>query len=210
MTIIGYTDFPSRMATQASTLYGNNIRHMLSDLTPEKDGQLNHDMEDDVIRGATVTHAGEVTFPPPPPKVQAIAVQKKETPKELTPEEKKAAELAAGKVTAKDINPLKRRIRRLAKVTVHNPEHWILDNDLHDWLADSSGNAVLAQIIRRLRRTTQLFEIGRPFDRAPADAEEHLAILQALEDGNADAAAAAVLEHLRNIEADVLRIVAGG
>ena len=38
VTIIGYTDFPSRMATQASTLYATNIRHMLTDLTPEKDG----------------------------------------------------------------------------------------------------------------------------------------------------------------------------
>ena len=36
--IVGYTDFPSRMATQSSTLYATNIRHMLDDLTPEKDG----------------------------------------------------------------------------------------------------------------------------------------------------------------------------
>jgi NAD(P) transhydrogenase subunit alpha len=34
VTIVGYTDFPSRMATQASTLYSTNIRHMLTDLTP--------------------------------------------------------------------------------------------------------------------------------------------------------------------------------
>ncbi|MCX7644301.1 MAG: Re/Si-specific NAD(P)(+) transhydrogenase subunit alpha [Rhodobacteraceae bacterium] len=93
--IIGYTDFPSRMATQASTLYATNIRHMLADLTPKKDGVLVHDMEDDVIRGATVTHEGKITFPPPPPKVQAIAAAKpKEKPKELTPEERRAQELA--------------------------------------------------------------------------------------------------------------------
>ena len=77
VTIIGYTDFPSRMAAQSSTLYATNIRHMMTDLTPEKDGQINHDMEDDVIRGATVTFEGEITFPPPPPKVAAIAAQKK-------------------------------------------------------------------------------------------------------------------------------------
>ena len=79
VTIIGYTDFPSRMAAQASTLYATNIRHMMTDLTPEKDGQINHNMEDDVIRGATVTHEkGEITFPPPPPKVAAIAAKPKE------------------------------------------------------------------------------------------------------------------------------------
>ncbi len=97
VTIIGYTDFPSRMAAQSSTLYSTNVRHMMSDLTPEKDGQVVHDMEDDVIRGATAVFASEITFPPPPPKVQAIAVQKKEKPKELTPEEKRAEEAAAFK-----------------------------------------------------------------------------------------------------------------
>lgn len=73
VVIIGYTDFPSRMAAQASTMYASNIRHMIADLTPEKDGVIVHDMEDDVIRGATVVNAGEITFPPPPPKIQAIA-----------------------------------------------------------------------------------------------------------------------------------------
>ncbi len=94
VTVIGYTDFPSRMASQASTLYATNIRHMMSDLTPEKDGVLVHDMEDDVIRGATVTHQKEITFPPPPPKIQAIA---KQPPKkaELTAEEIATQERAA-------------------------------------------------------------------------------------------------------------------
>lgn len=101
VTIIGYTDFPSRMAAQSSTLYATNIRHMMADLTPEKDGQLVHDMEDDVIRGSTVTYDGEITFPPPPPKVQAIAAKPKEKPKELTPEEKRAQEVAAFKAQTK-------------------------------------------------------------------------------------------------------------
>ena len=102
VTIIGYTDFPSRMATQASTLYATNIRHMMTDLTPEKNGQAVHDMEDDVIRGATVTHKGEITWPPPPPKVAAIAAAPaKEKPKELTPEEKRAQEIAAFKAQTK-------------------------------------------------------------------------------------------------------------
>ncbi|MEH6836287.1 Re/Si-specific NAD(P)(+) transhydrogenase subunit alpha [Falsihalocynthiibacter arcticus] len=102
VTIIGYTDFPSRMAAQASTLYATNIRHMLTDLTPEKDGKINHNMEDDVIRGATVTFAKEITFPPPPPKIAAIAAQKpKEVAPQLTPEEKRAAEVAAFKAQTK-------------------------------------------------------------------------------------------------------------
>jgi len=103
VTIVGYTDFPSRMAAQASTLYSTNIRHMMTDLTPKKDGAIFHNMEDDVIRGATVTHEGAITFPPPPPKIAAIAAAKpKEKARELTHEEKRAAETAAFKKQTRD------------------------------------------------------------------------------------------------------------
>ena len=73
VTIIGYTNLPSRLATQASQLYATNLRHFLTDLTPGKDGRIVVNMEDDVIRGATVVHEGKVTWPPPPLKVPAIA-----------------------------------------------------------------------------------------------------------------------------------------
>jgi NAD(P) transhydrogenase subunit alpha len=94
VTVIGYTDFPSRMAAQSSTLYSTNIRHMMTDLTPEKDGVVNHNMEDDVIRGATATFDGAITFPPPPPKIAAIAAKPKEVVPELTREEIRANEVA--------------------------------------------------------------------------------------------------------------------
>ena len=59
-------------------------------------------MEDDVIRGATVTFEGAITYPPPPPKIAAIAAQKpKEKVKEPTPEERRAAEAAAFKAQTK-------------------------------------------------------------------------------------------------------------
>lgn len=102
VTVIGYTDFPSRMAAQSSALYSTNIRHMLADLTPGKDGKIVHNMEDDVIRGSTVAFEGAITYPPPPPKIAAIAAQKpKEKVKEQTPEEKRAAETAAFKAQTK-------------------------------------------------------------------------------------------------------------
>jgi NAD(P) transhydrogenase subunit alpha len=71
VTIIGLSDLPSRLATQSSQLYATNLRHLLTDLTPNKDGQIDVNMEDEVIRGATVIKDGEITWPPPPPKLSA-------------------------------------------------------------------------------------------------------------------------------------------
>jgi len=71
VSIIGYTDLPSRLAAQSSQLYGTNLRHLLTDLTPEKDGNIVVDMEDEVIRGTTVCKDGETTWPPPAPKLSA-------------------------------------------------------------------------------------------------------------------------------------------
>jgi len=76
VSIVGYTDLPSRLASTASQLYGTNLRHFLTDLTPEKDGQIVVDMEDDVIRGATVVKEGEITWPPPPIQVSAAPAAK--------------------------------------------------------------------------------------------------------------------------------------
>ena len=81
VTVIGFTDLPSRLATQSSQLYGNNIRHLLSELTRNSDGQINVDMEDEAIRGATIVNGGEVTWPPPKPKLQAAPTIKPPEPK---------------------------------------------------------------------------------------------------------------------------------
>ena len=75
VTLIGYMDLPSRLPTQSSQLYGSNLCHLLTDMTPEKDGNLVVDMEDDVIRGTTVINQGEITWPPPPISVSAAPAQ---------------------------------------------------------------------------------------------------------------------------------------
>lgn len=123
--------------------------------------------------------------------------------------ESKAAMLAVGKIPAREIRSLRQRVRRLERTDRRQSAHWVLDDDLHRLIASASGNTVLAATIQQLRMTTQLYEVGRPFERAPADAAEHLAILDALEGGDTDAAEQAMLEHLRNIERDVLSTVSG-
>jgi NAD(P) transhydrogenase subunit alpha len=97
VTIIGLTDLPSRLSTQSSQLYGTNLRHLLTDLTPEKDGEINVNMDDEIIRGVTVINQGEITWPPPPPKISVAPAQKPATvaPPVVQEEEKKSSPAGA-------------------------------------------------------------------------------------------------------------------
>jgi NAD(P) transhydrogenase subunit alpha len=90
--IIGFTDLPSRLPSQSSELYANNLYHIMDELTPNKDGQINIDMDDDVIRGMTVIKNGEITYPPPKIEVSVTPKQKEnkiDTPKPVV--EKKSS-----------------------------------------------------------------------------------------------------------------------
>ncbi|HJV75900.1 MAG TPA: Re/Si-specific NAD(P)(+) transhydrogenase subunit alpha [Noviherbaspirillum sp.] len=73
VTIVGYTDLVSRLSKQSSTLYSNNLLRLTEELCKTKDGVINVNMEDDAIRGLTVIKGGEVTWPPPAPKLPAAA-----------------------------------------------------------------------------------------------------------------------------------------
>ncbi len=80
--ILGYTDLPGRLPTQASQLFGTNLVNLLKLTTPEKDGEFVLDLDDQVIRGMTVCRAGESLWPPPPVSVTAAPVQAAAPPPE--------------------------------------------------------------------------------------------------------------------------------
>lgn len=73
VTIIGYEDLPSRLPGQASQLYGQNMVNFLKLATPEKNGEIHLNQEDEIIRGVTVVLDGAITWPPPPVKVSQSA-----------------------------------------------------------------------------------------------------------------------------------------
>ncbi len=73
VTIVGYTDLASRLSKQSSTLYANNLFRLTEELCKTKDGIINVNMEDDAIRGLTVTKDGAITWPAPAPKLPAAA-----------------------------------------------------------------------------------------------------------------------------------------
>lgn len=86
--IIGYTDLPSRMSGQSSLLYSNNISKFVQ-LMANKEGKLNIDLNDEIIRGAIVTHKGEMLWPNPNPPMLDAAKGTKEA-KEVKKHEKES------------------------------------------------------------------------------------------------------------------------
>ena len=93
VNVIGYTDFPSRLPTQASNLYSNNITKFFMSMTPSEKA-FGIDLNDEVVRGAIVTHDGQVlppaprpTPPPAPAQAQKQAVEEAHGV-ELTPYQK--------------------------------------------------------------------------------------------------------------------------
>lgn len=76
--IIGYTDLPSRLPTQSSQLYSTNLVNLMKLLCKNKDGQIDIDFEDEVIRGATVVKEGEISWPAPAINVSAAPAPKAE------------------------------------------------------------------------------------------------------------------------------------
>jgi NAD(P) transhydrogenase subunit alpha len=75
VTIVGYTDLPSRLAKQSSTLYANNLFRLVEELCKAKDGAIHVDMDDDAVRGLTVIKDGSITWPPPPLKLPSPAAK---------------------------------------------------------------------------------------------------------------------------------------
>lgn len=87
--IIGYTDLPSRLPTQSSQLYGTNLVNLLKLLCKNKDGQIDINFDDVVLRGVTVIRDGEVTWPAPPIQVSAQPQQQAKVASAVKKEEEK-------------------------------------------------------------------------------------------------------------------------
>jgi NAD(P) transhydrogenase subunit alpha len=103
VTIVGYTDLASRLAKQSSTLYATNLFRLAEELCKTKDGIIDVNMDDEAIRGLTVIKDGNITWPPPAPKLSA-APPAQAKPAAAVPAAKKghggAGEPASGKSVA--------------------------------------------------------------------------------------------------------------
>ena len=94
VTIIGYTDFPSRLPTQSSRLYGNNLVKLVQLLGNAEEFKINQ--EDEVVRGALVLDKGELSWPPPAVETSVAPKKMPELKLEGEKVEKKSNPLLSG------------------------------------------------------------------------------------------------------------------
>jgi DNA-binding GntR family transcriptional regulator len=117
------------------------------------------------------------------------------------------ARLAAGKMSDADIEELRTSLNGLLKETEAEADRAIVrsvDEALHGGLARAVGNQQLAQIIQTLRRQTQMFDLRAMPERFEDTCQEHLALLDAVQSGDGEAAAKAMTVHLECVRDSII------
>lgn len=122
--------------------------------------------------------------------------------------EPQAAVEAVGKIPGRRLIEVRREITDLMGTTAHHTDaHWFSDDHLHNLIIDHCGNEVMARVLRDLRATTRLFEIGQLKEWLKPDSSEHLVIVDALQKNDAEAVRNAVASHIDNLIAFARRHV---
>lgn len=125
--------------------------------------------------------------------------------------EPEAARLAAGRMPKQELEELAAVLASLldgASQASSKPDRSIVrdvDDRLHGGIGEAAGNQQLAQIIKTLRRQTQIFDLRSVPERLEATCQEHLIIIDALRDGRGDDAAAAMRQHLGGVRESIIR-----
>jgi DNA-binding GntR family transcriptional regulator len=119
--------------------------------------------------------------------------------------EGEAAARSAGKIPQEILQALHAEITELlcANDPAH-PRHQTIDGQLHGLISEFADNELLAKMIDDLRKKTRMFSLKRLDNRMASVCVEHLAIIDALLAGDAQAATQAVQQHIEGIRLAII------
>lgn len=124
--------------------------------------------------------------------------------------EAEAASLAAGRIPPERIAAIRRALQDLAqKPKPTLSEIWAVDDQLHGEIADAAGNALMAAMIRDLRRRTHVFNAYRNPQTPRFSAEENTRLLDAVASGSRDMARAAMVQHIEAVKLAIIERLSG-
>lgn len=119
--------------------------------------------------------------------------------------EPEATELAVDRIARDELEEVRRAVVGVIKAAkTSNESHWLLDDRIHDLIADHCRNRSLGTFIMNLRRRARMCNIERNPARLVPACREHLAIVDALIAKNGKGARNAMMTHLENIGAAFL------
>ncbi|UZE49725.1 GntR family transcriptional regulator [Rhodopseudomonas sp. P2A-2r] len=119
--------------------------------------------------------------------------------------ESEAASIAATRIALDTLQPLKARLEQImstAKIT--KSMHWNLDDEIHDLIASNCGNRSLERLIGETRLKSRLCNVERRPERLLPACREHLAIVDAIIQRDAQGARQAMVQHLVNVRQGML------
>jgi DNA-binding GntR family transcriptional regulator len=119
--------------------------------------------------------------------------------------ESEAASIAATRIALDTLQPLKARLEQImstAKIT--KSMHWNLDDEIHDLIASNCGNRSLERLIGETRLKSRLCNVERRPERLLPACREHLAIVDAIIQRDAQSARQAMVQHLINVRQGML------
>jgi DNA-binding GntR family transcriptional regulator len=110
----------------------------------------------------------------------------------------------AKNVDMKELQKIRRTIKKLMeKRSVTAIELREVDDKFHNFIAKSSNNALINELIDDLRRRTAMFDHERLPNRKQPGSEEHLDIIDALEKGDGVLASARMARHIDNVHSSI-------
>ncbi len=125
--------------------------------------------------------------------------------------EAEAAYLAAGNIAQERIDAIRAALATIAgKARPTLAEIWAVDDLLHGEIAEAAGNALMAQMIRDLRRRIHVFNAFRNTLEPKFSAEENGILLDAIESGDRERARDAMIGHIDSVKHAIIERLAGG
>jgi len=124
--------------------------------------------------------------------------------------EGETARLATGRLAPARIAEIRAAVEGMVSAAaVSHDKHWSVDDLVHLSIAEAGGNGLMARMVKDLRERTRMFGLARIPRRFDPGKGEHLAILAAIETGDAEAAARAMQSHIDNARQGILDLLAG-
>jgi len=124
--------------------------------------------------------------------------------------EAEAVRLATGHLSKTRIADIRAAIEGMVTVeSVTGDRHWSVDDMVHLSIAEASGNRLILRLVKDLRERTRMFGLTRIPRRFDPGKAEHLAILAAMEEGDAERAARLMQAHIENARQGILDFISG-